>query len=250
MQGPRPILASASGNDADGSCGIGRVSSNDEEKHPTKKLLRKILIVGDLGCGKTSIIKRYTLDSFQPYYKSTIGVDFAMKAVNLNNNVTVKAQLWDISGQERFGSLTRVYYREANGAVIIFDSTRPDTLKSAQRWKKELDDKAMASNGRPVPTILLGNKFDLPKRGMICSPSRMNQFCNELGIQTWFETSAKTGYNVDLAMDTLLKYTTKKGSTSSLNNASSDVIPNEDVISVVSSNYNYDALEARYRCCT
>ena len=56
MQGPRPILASASGNDADGSCGIGRVSSNDEEKHPTKKLLRKILIVGDLGCGYVCVL--------------------------------------------------------------------------------------------------------------------------------------------------------------------------------------------------
>uniref|UniRef100_A0A673GXL9 RAB38, member RAS oncogene family n=1 Tax=Sinocyclocheilus rhinocerous TaxID=307959 RepID=A0A673GXL9_9TELE len=117
------------------------------QNHHLKEHLYKILVIGDLGVGKTSIIKRYVHQNFSPNYRATIGVDFALKVLNLAQE-TVRLQLWDIAGQERFGNMTRVYYREAMGAFIVFDVTRPSTFEAVTRWKEDLDAKLSLSNGK------------------------------------------------------------------------------------------------------
>ncbi|RZF49240.1 hypothetical protein LSTR_LSTR014827, partial [Laodelphax striatellus] len=86
-----------------------------------RESLFKILVIGELGAGKTSIIKRYVHEFFSQNYRATIGVDFALKVLNWDQNTVVRLQLWDIAGQERFGNMTRVYYKEAVGALIVFD---------------------------------------------------------------------------------------------------------------------------------
>eukprot|EP00163_Fabomonas_tropica_P016075 TRINITY_DN289_c0_g1_i2.p1 TRINITY_DN289_c0_g1~~TRINITY_DN289_c0_g1_i2.p1 ORF type:complete len:174 (+),score=40.71 TRINITY_DN289_c0_g1_i2:277-798(+) len=98
--------------------------------------LYKVLVVGDIGAGKTSIIKRYVHNMFSMHYKSTIGVDFALKVIQWDPKTIVRLQLWDIAGQERFGNMTRVYYKEAVGAMVVFDITRQTTFDAVLKWKR------------------------------------------------------------------------------------------------------------------
>ncbi|CAB1351384.1 unnamed protein product [Coregonus sp. 'balchen'] len=114
--------------------------------------LLKVLVIGDLGVGKTSIIKRYVHQIFSQHYRATIGVDFALKVLNWDHKTIVRLQLWDIAGQERYGNMTRVYYREAVGALVIFDMTRASTFQAVLKWKGDLDSKVALGNGRPDNT--------------------------------------------------------------------------------------------------
>merc|ERR1719420_2009997 len=122
--------------------------------------LYKVLVVGDIGTGKTSIIKRFVHNIFSMHYKSTIGVDFALKVINWDANTVVRLQLWDIAGQERFGNMTRVYYRDAAAAFVVFDLTRRTTFEAVRKWKEDLDSKVITTDGAKIPTILLANKSD------------------------------------------------------------------------------------------
>ncbi|MBN3303332.1 RAB7L protein, partial [Amia calva] len=120
--------------------------------------LFKVLVIGDVLVGKTSFVQRYVNDRFSKHYKSTMGVDFALKVVQHSDTETVRLQLWDIAGQERFTSMTRLYYREAAGCIIMFDVTNASTFHNCLNWKQDLDSKAMLLDGSPVPCILLANK--------------------------------------------------------------------------------------------
>ncbi|KAA0708525.1 Androglobin Calpain-7-like protein [Triplophysa tibetana] len=239
-----------------------------------KEYLFKVLVIGELGVGKTSIIKRYVHQLFSQNYRATIGVDFALKVINWDSKTLVRLQLWDIavvklsvlccaifanatgesvvpvalipssdvktspsicdkciinkepsiiekiagtrgillnvdhgydsgpphviSGQERFGNMTRVYYKEAVGAFVVFDITRGSTFEAVSKWKHDLDSKVKLANGTPIPSVLLANKCDQKKDGSN-NASLMDNFCKEAGFLGWFETSAKENINVDEA---------------------------------------------------
>jgi len=95
----------------------------------------KVIVVGDIGTGKTSLIQRYTSGNFDKGYKATIGVDFCLKELEWNANTTVSVQLWDIAGQERFANLTRMYYKEARAAFVVFDVTREKNFPSNSKME-------------------------------------------------------------------------------------------------------------------
>ncbi|XP_066555379.1 ras-related protein Rab-38 [Amia ocellicauda] len=173
---------------------------NNQKEH-----LYKILVIGDLGVGKTSIIKRYVHQNYSPNYRATIGVDFALKVLNWDTE-TIRLQLWDIAGQERFGNMTRVYYREAMGAFIVFDVTRPSTFEAVTKWKEDLDSKLTLSNGKNVAAVLLANKCDQGRDVLTNNGIKMDQFCKENGFVGWFETSAKENINIDEAANCLVKH--------------------------------------------
>jgi small GTP-binding protein len=143
----------------------------------------KILIVGNVGAGKTSLIQRYVGNPFQEHYKATIGVDFQVKG-----NVT----LWDIAGQERFGAMTTVYYRGADGAVVVIDWTNPESVNIAERWIADLKSKL------DIPILLVANKCDLQHRISLEDVETIR------GVIGCFVTSAKTGEGIDNAMKMLL----------------------------------------------
>ncbi|EFC41652.1 rab family small GTPase [Naegleria gruberi] len=169
-----------------------------------QEYLYKILVVGDIGTGKTSIIKRYVHNIFSNTYKSTIGVDFALKVLNWDDNIIIRLQLWDIAGQERFGSMTRVYYKEAVGAFVVYDITRPPTFEAVQKWKSDIEHKVFLPDERPIPCVLLANKCDLPS-AVSKSKEEMDQYCQENGFIGWFETSAKDDKNINEAANFLVK---------------------------------------------
>ncbi|XP_006887982.1 PREDICTED: ras-related protein Rab-7L1 isoform X2 [Elephantulus edwardii] len=141
--------------------------------------LFKVLVVGDAAVGKTSLVQRYSQDSFSKHYKSTVG------------------------GQERFTSMTRLYYRDASACVIMFDVTNATTFSNSQRWKQDLDSKLTLPSGDPVPCLLLANKCDLSPWAM--SRDQIDRFSKENGFTGWTETSVKENKNINEAMRVLLE---------------------------------------------
>ncbi|GAA5799659.1 rab32, member RAS oncoprotein [Helicostylum pulchrum] len=143
----------------------------------------KILVVGDLGTGKTSILRRYVQETFSTHYKSTIGVDFALKVIQHESDIMVHLQLWDIAGQERFGNMTRVYCKGAVGAFVVYDVTRPKTFENVIKWKVDIDSKVQLVDGGGIPTILLANKIDQQENSK--SKHELDQFCLDNGFIQW-----------------------------------------------------------------
>lgn len=170
-----------------------------------KEYLFKVLVIGDLGVGKTSIIKRYVHQIFSQHYRATIGVDFALKILNREDDSVVRLQLWDIAGQERFGNMTRVYYREAVGAFVVFDVTRISTFEAVNKWKNDLDSKVTLPSGKAIPTVLLGNKADQKKTGLSQNKEEMDRYCEERGFSAWYETSAKANSGINEAAKFLVE---------------------------------------------
>lgn len=170
---------------------------------PTEHLY-KVLVIGEFGVGKTSLIRRYTEGYFSPNYKLTIGVDFALKSLEWDNNTKINLQLWDIAGHERFGHMTRVYYKYAIAAIIVFDLSRPATFDSVLKWLEDVNSKVMLANESPVPVMLLANKCDI--EDISVEVEKMNSFCKEKNFIGWYQTSAKTGLNIDECMHFLVEH--------------------------------------------
>ena len=165
--------------------------------------LYKVLVIGEFGVGKTSIIRRYTEDFFSPNYKLTIGVDFALKPLEWSSPpCKINLQLWDIAGHERFGQMTRVYYKYAIAAIIVFDATRSATFEAVMKWHNDVNSKVMLADETPVPCLLLANKCDLEEA--IVDKDTLNAFCRRHGFIGWFATSAKDDTNIDEAMHFLV----------------------------------------------
>ncbi|XP_078277158.1 ras-related protein Rab-7L1-like [Rhinoraja longicauda] len=168
-----------------------------------KDYLFKVLVIGDSAVGKTSLVHRYTNDSFSKHYKSTVGVDFALKTLQWSDTESIRLQLWDIAGQERFTSMTRLYYRDAGACIIMFDVTDITTFHSCLKWKLDLDCKVALKDGCPVPCVLLANKCDLSEWAI--TRSEINIFSKENHFVGWIETSVKENKNVAQAMSVLVK---------------------------------------------
>ncbi|XP_035207768.1 ras-related protein Rab-7L1-like isoform X2 [Stegodyphus dumicola] len=164
----------------------------------TVERLFKVIIVGDAMVGKTSFVQRYVNDVFRNDYKGTVGVDFAMKVLWKSDHEVIKLQLWDIAGQERFTWMTRVYYRDAQGCVVIFDLNKRSTFNSAMKWKKDVDAKCQLPDGSLLPAILLGNKCDLPVRDV--NQDEIEYAYKHGNYIGWTEVSAKEGLMVDDCM--------------------------------------------------
>ncbi|CEG35098.1 ras-related protein rab-32-like [Plasmopara halstedii] len=173
---------------------------NDRRVDAAQDAVIKVLVLGDAATGKTSIIKRYVYDAFSEHHRTTIGVDFALKPVTVNGT-TIRMQLWDIAGQEHFRALNRVYYKDALGALLVYDMSRPETFDSILKWKKEIDSKVELPNGKLLPVILCGNKCDLKDE---VDRTFLDEFCETNSFKGWFETSAKENIHIDDAAKALV----------------------------------------------
>ena len=115
-----------------------------------------MVLIGDSGVGKSNLLSRFTRNEFNLDSKSTIGVEFATRSIQVDAK-TIKAQIWDTAGQERYRAITSAYYRGAVGALLVYDISKHQTYENVQRWLKELRDHADAN----IVIMLVGNKSDL-----------------------------------------------------------------------------------------
>ena len=159
-------------------------------------LMFKILLLGDSGVGKSSLLLRYTKNEFISDMRSTIGVEFALKYITIDN-YQLKIQIWDTAGMERYRSITNAYYKGAKGVIVLYDICRKKSFENVDKWiddfKSKADDDAVI--------ILIGNKSDLDDKREVSkeegeSKAQMNKFA-------FMETSAKDNNNVQKAFETL-----------------------------------------------
>lgn len=115
-----------------------------------------VVLIGDSGVGKSNLLSRFTRNEFNLDSKSTIGVEFATRSIQVDAK-TIKAQIWDTAGQERYRAITSAYYRGAVGALLVYDISKHQTYDNVTRWLKELRDHADAN----IVIMLVGNKSDL-----------------------------------------------------------------------------------------
>ncbi|CAB3997990.1 ras-related Rab-38-like [Paramuricea clavata] len=216
-----------------------------------KEKIFKVLVIGAVGTGKTSFIRRYVSQKFFINYKATIGSELATKVIDWDENCKIRLQLWDIAGQERVISMTRVYYKEAVAAFVVFDVTRATTYEAVEKWKNDLDSKVFLPNGSPIPAVLLANKCDLVSEGLHSNTTQMNEFCAEKGFAGWFETSAKENIGLDEAATFLVHKILDNESTTPIELSGSHP-PNNGVIRPVQEQHSEHTTEQRKsrRCCS
>jgi len=159
--------------------------------------LFKVVLIGDSGVGKSNLLSRFTRNEFSLDSKSTIGVEFATRSIQVDAK-TIKAQIWDTAGQERYRAITSAYYRGAVGALLVYDISKHQTYENVTRWLKELRDHADAN----IVIMLVGNKSDL--RHLRAVPTEeAKQFASENNL-SFIETSALDASNVELAFQNIL----------------------------------------------
>ena len=121
-----------------------------------KEFLYKILLLGDAAVGKTCFLMQYTENTFQEIHMSTIGLDYKLKNVQLDENKIYKLQIWDTAGQDRFRSITKNYYKGAHGIILLYDVTEKKTFENVRNWIKQIKEEVNDN----VCIILVGNKID------------------------------------------------------------------------------------------
>ena len=137
-----------------------------------KKILLKIVLIGESGVGKTSLLSRYVNDKFSKHYKYTIGADFLVKEVMFDNTVLV-LQIWDTAGQERFQSLGVAFYRSANAYIIVYDETNTKSFDAVNLLREEALANCGTINPAKFPLLLLSNKSDLVQDSNYCLDSKL-----------------------------------------------------------------------------
>mmetsp|Transcript_19784 Transcript_19784/g.58880 ORF Transcript_19784/g.58880 Transcript_19784/m.58880 type:complete len:204 (+) Transcript_19784:271-882(+) len=156
----------------------------------------KLLMIGDSAVGKTSLLLRYANDTFSSTFITTIGIDFKIKTISLGGK-RVKLQIWDTAGQEQFRTITRSYFRGAQGIVLVYDITDRRTFNSVRSWMAQITDHA----DNQVNKILVGNKCDNEGKRKV-SFDEGQQLAREYGV-AFLEASAKTNVNVTEAFQAI-----------------------------------------------
>ena len=188
---------------------ISMLNSNDPSSRPTLNNLNssnrnfskddnlpkftyefKILLLGSIAVGKTAILSRYIKNEFLDIHKCTIKCDFQLKVVNVNNTTQAKLNIWDTCGDEKFRAITRQYYNDAHGILLIYDISNRDTFDDIEKWVEDI------KNSAPVDCVifLIGNKSDLIDKRQVTYQEGKNK-AEELGL-LFNEVSAKNGDNI------------------------------------------------------
>ena len=160
-------------------------SSNDSD------LVFKILLLGDSEVGKSCFLMRYSENVFIENYITTIGLDYKLKTVKLDTGKTIKVQLWDTAGQDKYRTIAKNYYKGSHGILLLYDITKQSSFDNIREWvrdiKEEVSEKAII--------FLIGNKIDIEDQRKI-SKEKGEELAEEFKIP-FFEASAKSGENVD-----------------------------------------------------
>eukprot|EP00257_Ricinus_communis_P027119 XP_025014533.1 ras-related protein Rab7 isoform X2 [Ricinus communis] len=164
-----------------------------------RRTLLKVIVLGDSGVGKTSLMNQYVHKKFSQQYKATIGADFVTKELQIDDRL-VTLQIWDTAGQERFQSLGVAFYRGADCCVLVYDVNVMRSFDALDNWHEEFLKQANPPDPKTFPFILLGNKIDIDGgNSRVVSEKKAKEWCASKGNIPYFETSAKEDYNVDPA---------------------------------------------------
>ncbi|XP_059208797.1 ras-related protein Rab-15-like isoform X2 [Centropristis striata] len=155
-------------------------------------ILFRLLMLGDSGVGKTCMLRRFTDSEFDPSHISTIGVDFKMKTLELDG-IRVRVQIWDTAGQERYQTITKQYYRRAQGIIFVYDITSESSFQHLVKWASDVDEFAPEK----VQRILVGNKSDEGLKRTV-TKDQGSKLAEAYGME-FFETSASTSSNISEA---------------------------------------------------
>jgi len=188
--------------------------------------LFKVVLIGDSGVGKSNLLSRFTRNEFNLESKSTIGVEFATRSIEVEGK-TIKAQIWDTAGQERYRAITAAYYRGAVGALLVYDIAKHTTYENVERWLKELRDHA----DNNIVIMLVGNKSDL--RHLRAVPTEDARSYAERNNLSFIETSALDSTNVETAFQNILTEIYRIVSQKQLDEGRSGPdIPDNDVVDI------------------
>ncbi len=163
------------------------------ERGEEERLVVQLIVLGDSGAGKSCLLSRYAEGKFAEGFTTTIGVDFAIKTVDVDG-VNVRLQLWDTAGQERFRAITASYYRVADAAMIVYDITKRSSFESLSFWLRDLWSYRSDPKNPHVPVLLVGNKSDLSEERVV-EIEEAQEFASRFGLDV-LETSAKLDANV------------------------------------------------------
>ena len=159
----------------------------------------KVLLLGDSSVGKTCFLMKYTDEAFQETHMATIGLDYRLKSMKLKNGKTVKIQIWDTAGQDRFRSITKNYYKGSHGIILIYDITNPITFENITHWVSQVREEA----SKNVVIYLIGNKIDLEEERKV-STEEGEKLAEKLGLP-FNETSAFDGTNINETFDDIVE---------------------------------------------
>ena len=176
------------------------------KKLPNRELfdyMFKVLLLGDAGVGKTSLMWRFSEDVFNKTYISTIGIDFKLRTIEVQGK-RVRLQVWDTAGQERFHAISVSYYRTAVGIMLVYDITRRRSFENIAKWLRNIDEHAKED----VIKLLIGNKCDL--HGPRAVKREEGEKLAEEYDMSFFETSAKENESIEEAFECIAKEVMEK----------------------------------------
>ena len=169
-----------------------RIKPTPKEEEKLKVLEVKIVLLGNINVGKTSIVSRYCKNSFNEHHINTIGGVYQQQKVVLSNGTIVKLHIWDTSGQERFRAMTNLYYRDAQVALLTYDITNEASFTGIEFWIEELKYKVENEN---MILCLVGNKSDVNDADRKITKIQGKKFADDNNM-LFYETSAKNGDGV------------------------------------------------------
>lgn len=179
-----------------------------------KKQFLKIVILGDSGVGKTTLLQQYVHQKGNVQSKPTIGADFQKKEVMIDNQ-NVNLQIWDTAGQEKFQSLGYAFYRGADSCALVFDLTNQKSFDALTRWKQGFLDNASPNEPATYPFVVIGNKVDKADQRQVQSADA-RQWCQANGGIPYFETSAIENIQVETAFVDMARAALKRGSSNAM----------------------------------
>ena len=164
----------------------------------------KIIVVGNSGTGKTSFVNKWIKDTFDENYKATIVSEFSYKIFDYKNK-SYKIQLWDLAGMDQNICITKIFSKDSHGCIVLSDITDPKTLEECVKWKNTVDETTKFLDQTNLPSILIRNKIDLLENDdNNDDEEKIKEFCDSHSFLRCFKTSAKTGTNIDEAMNFLI----------------------------------------------
>ena len=157
----------------------------------------KIILLGDIAVGKTSILSRFCTNSFNSDYKCSIGVEFKVKSLHVDQSTIADLKIWDTCGDEKFRAVTRQYYKESKGVILVFDLTNRESFKKLDFWIEDV----RVNSPEEASIVLIGNKSDLVDQRKV-TQKEIAEYAKKKKLE-FLEVSAKTGSNISLLFENL-----------------------------------------------